>query len=63
MIYEIFSQKHAITIMIVKVISTVIWDHKRVLLSAVANYRIFIYIWYRYLSFNPALWLMKISIK
>ena len=41
MIYEIFHQKHlqenAITIIIVKVISTNIWDHKRILLSAVAN--------------------------
>ena len=41
MIYEIFNQKHlqenAFTTMIVKVIFTDICDHKRVLLSAVAN--------------------------
>ena len=47
MIYEIFNQKHlhenAIAIMIVKVISTDIWDHKRVLVSTVANKRIYIY--------------------
>ena len=48
MIYEIFNQKHlqenAIAIMIVKVISTDIWDHKRVLVSTVANKRIYIYV-------------------
>ena len=47
MIYEIFNQKHlqenAIAIIIVKVISTDIWDHKRVLVSTVANKRIYIY--------------------
>ena len=41
MIYKIFNQKYlqenAITIMIVKVIFTDIWDHRRVLLSTVAN--------------------------
>ena len=43
MIHEIFNQKHlqenaiAINIMIVKVISTDILYHKRVLLSTVAN--------------------------
>ena len=41
MIHEIFNQKHlqenAIAIMIVKVISTDILYHKRVLLSTVAN--------------------------
>ena len=48
MIYEIFNQKHlqenAIAIMIVKVIYTDIWDHKRVLVSTVANKRIYIYV-------------------
>ena len=41
MIYEILNQKHlqenAIAIMIVKVISTDILHHERVLLSALAN--------------------------
>ena len=49
MIYEIFNQKHlqenAIAIIIVKVISTDIWNHKRVLVSTVANKRIYIYIY------------------
>ena len=48
MIYKIFNQKHlqenAIAIMIVKVISTDIWDHKRVLVTTVANKRIYIYV-------------------